>query len=434
MGGVGSKKDDHPFKAGLGPLIDLRDPTIELIEPQSGEYISGTHKKFWGYAYDDYKVVSVHFKVTSEQKPGMELYKEYTKVERLDDLGNGKWYWEFYIDTTQFPQAPGVFKIRLKVTDSAGKTGGEENDYIFFIDNEPPEITVSSPRIESEKQSGDLPYNVGATKFNPGIEETIDPKPPYGRQKGKKNYLTGSINDEEGIYDGPASGDDLYPPQIRFWPIKLNKDSVGVHLPGNPPPSDPSAPGYNPEYGWKAFTELGLDADGIAKGILISSGSNNKSFSFGYLLPEDPGFYGFEIRAQTKSGRVAHYPQSYYPDDYFDYGANVLNSYVVIYVSPEQEVPKVDIYRLEDLIDHWNAGTAGYNPLPGVSDNEPPPYINAENNIYKRGPFTLRVKASHSSGIDSAAVYWEKVGTTERGRVSGTALTERRKTNISILQ
>jgi hypothetical protein len=398
MGGISRKNDDHPFKAGLGPLIDLQDPTIELIEPEAGDTLHGT-VKFWGYAYDDYKVVSVHLKVTSVQYPGVNLYKEYYKVS-LEEVGNGKWRWELEIDTLKFPT--GEFKIMLKATDSATKFF-ETNDIIFFINNLPPVITVTVPEIIYDETMGAgrlgsplLNYNITADKipYNP---------PGYPRDIGKGQSLSGNIKDNEGIYTGAWEG-GRYPPQIRLWQVEEGAaggfdSTTGLYK---------FKPGYFPsttEVEWHTF---------IKEEEIIAMPANN--YMFFYKLPEVPGFYGFEIRAQNIDGRTEiRYPSYYYePDTDWTDPANNLLQYAILYVKPQSETPLVELYGLEDIKKHWEDGSANYDFLkwPGtneeMTDDEAHPYINNET-VYKNGDFTLRIRASHSVGISNAAVYWQRL-------------------------
>jgi len=127
---------EQPFKAGLGPIIDLQAPKVVLEEPNPKLlYIRGV-VNFKGYADDDYELKSVWFQISNYQDA--ELPAEYKKLvpaheigtfyRITDTTGNSREIsWTFKIDTTLlnkegkriFPD--GDFKIRLMAKDAAAK-------------------------------------------------------------------------------------------------------------------------------------------------------------------------------------------------------------------------------------------------------------------------------------------------------------------------
>jgi hypothetical protein len=391
---------DHPFKAGLGPVEDVRPPTVTLESPGAGEYIYGL-TTFKGSAEDDYRLVSVEIMVVNYPDYPAEEFAfchDYVPTILTIDVNKGKW--EYTIDTTKFPD--GDFKIQLRAFDSVNKKG-ETDPIVFMVSNSLPAITVSMPYIARGSGEGD----VGSAHLN---YQTVDGPLPNGltfqRQMNKGGNLSGTISHDEDIYLGKADeATDRYPPQVRLW--KVANDAVGV---------DSWKPGVLPPESAVPWVNLSLEDEtlmGVSLGV----------YQFLYPVPQEVGcFYGFEMRAQTKPDRSRfHYPRDFYPPRDWNAGGDFEkeNRYVLFYVRTPRELPKIDLYGFENILGAgaWNGSS--YDLVPEAERTEPHLYIDKDSKdqgkkINKNGDFILRFKAWHTEGIRSAEVYWERDG--QRGR------------------
>jgi hypothetical protein len=404
---------EQPFKAGLGPVVDIRDPTLTLIYPSAGSFIWG-NMTFSGTAEDDYILSKVEIKVTNRPEatfnkvPYLQVYTPVNLVKSRQNEG----VWSFTLHTVEkvgddirkvFPE--GDLKLRLKVTDSVGKST-ETDEIVFQVKNTPPAISVTAPNIKR----GDGIGEIGGSHLNyysDSISPTTLPSSiSYPRRVDKKTYLTGSITDNQGIYTGPVTA-NKYPPQYRLWQVVASEDADR---------STTFAPGYLPteeEVGWTAFDQQKQE-------LFPLTGVGN--YMFGYELPDAPGnFYGLEIRACSidNDSTKFHYPRDYYDNDYFDNPgsaptewAKIENRYALIYIKAPEATPTVGFYNLEDIFGEVSGNS--FTTLP-VDRNESHPYVN-DDKVSKNGPFTLRVKAMHQEGILRAEVYWQKEGSPLRGR------------------
>jgi hypothetical protein len=399
---------EQPFKAGLGPVVDIRPPTVTVTSPGAGEYIHG-EETFRGTAEDDYKLDSVWFKILNipkdEYKDNAELIslREYTKIASYN---TGRGNWSKKIDTTKFDD--GDFTIQLKVIDSVRKEA-ETIEIVFLINNNDPAINVTSPYIAW----GSAPGQVGGPHLNFGNEDTgagIDSLPSplsYGRQMDKGGLLTGTISYDEDIYTGSVGSGNRYPPQIRIW--EINEDPATSERTTYKPgvmPTESQVP-------WVSLVN-NVTLFGVASG----------SYMFTYDLPENAGcFYGFEIRAQTKDGRIHYrYPRdTYAPKEDRNWNSNdddfvKENRYVLLFARLPQELPTIELIGLDDILGEnaWISSTSRYKLLDIDETKEAHDYISRDPSN-KNGDFILRLKTSHAEGISSTEVYWEKDDKTERG-------------------
>jgi hypothetical protein len=460
---------EQPFKAGLGPIIDLQDPTIVLESPKAGSTIR-KETTFKGRADDDYKLDSIWFTITNYPNVDLPEYKKTTvdgvTYYRIMDVPKDTRTieWNFKIDTLRLDAdgnrvfQDGDLKIRLRVVDSIGKKAITDQ-IVFRIKNDRPDITINAPQINQGSEDGDLgsdSLNYGrlgghiVNKASPPAApvyeyETADDarKVPFKRWMTTKSDITGLISDREGIYQGDASPGfdssgnpvELFPPQIRFWqvypPGEIPVDKNGAVIPNTYP--DDVIPTLD-QVPWRNLTDVG-DVMQIGKTDLHIS----------YSLPDISGsYYAFQIRAQSTDAACStvEYPRDYMnfedakerlPDPSFpgfDFeNFTKENSYVLVVVREPLEYPVLELYQFQDIYGdrgndrraNWKLGSNGvdYDDLP-----EPVNPDKADGNheyidtsiVDKKGPFTLRMKASHNSGIDSARVYWEKSDKSKKGR------------------
>jgi len=417
---------EQPFKAGLGPVIDLQAPVISLTSPGAGAYIRGT-TVFTGRASDDYKIDSLWFQISNY--PDTELPKsEYTTFKEIKkkDHKYGRFYkitditgdsrsctWKFSIDTTMFDD--GDFLIKLMAIDSVTKEAITD-DIAFYVKNNIPQISMAFPSIVP----GTNPGQLGGDHLN--YNYIKDRPVTYPRILDSKGLMSGMISDNQGINRKTGEAEiidefgisktvELFPPQIRFWRVNVSgEEDAGAYPPGVLPPLD--------KVKWEKLP-------------LMEIGVNNVQFT--YQLPAASGVYfGFEIRAQS-SDRVystANYPRSWNPDT----ADKNENAYVLIYVREPLEYPTLELYKLEDIFgpNGWDPSQGkegGYKNINGQDKDgnyhyyaNPVTDLDIEGNYpfidkpiaTRNGAFTLRIKAYHSGGISTAKVYWEKGG--KKGR------------------
>jgi len=388
---------EQPFKAGLGPIIDLQDPTITLLSPPVKAYIRGV-TEFTGRAADDCKLDSVWFNIsnfplperatvyeeTNYPLPSSTGYKSikigdsiFYRITNTTDLaGDSRTFsWKFTIDTTLLHEETGErifpdgdFKLRLRAVDSVGKSVITD-EIIFYIKNDIPEIVIDNPSIVQGTAYGEL----GGSLFNfdhrrqfPELWDTskTPPQPPsFKRNMDTESLLYGRISDYKGIYreeedpyaplldesgnqvldeHGNALTVHVYPPQMRFWQVNLDPDFVsnpseGIYKAGDIPPET-----YVP---W-----VKIGTGGVGEFI---GGDGQKDLVFSYVLPDKSGqYYAFQVRAQSTD--IVH-SKAVYPIDYFDNfddrseNFKKENSYVLIRIVEPLEYPILTQYGLEDL-------------------------------------------------------------------------------------
>ncbi|MDR2923391.1 MAG: hypothetical protein LBU85_08635 [Treponema sp.] len=430
---------EQPFKAGLGTIIDLQIPDVKLTYPAVDSYIRGL-TEFTGTAEDDYKLKdegrqAVYFCVTSYPNlatdfPDVKPFPYKSIQHPMHNGTTGTFYraektggdgrditWKFEIDTLMTDSGgmrlfqDGTLLIELLVIDSLGKEY-QTNALLFNIKNDIPKINTSAPSILNDD------FNKENLNYDYIKNPNIAPAKPFPRVMDSEGWLIGMITDSQGVYRDPETA-DKFPPQIRFWQ---------VIYPGETAPAAPAvaySAGYLPtesEVPWvsryddKGFEDKEIDA---------------KSLMFTYRLPKESGTYwAFQIRAQSVDEKLT---TAYFPQSYINYNGKTQdfideNSYILIKVMEPLEYPVLDLYRLEDIYgtsagaDAWdttlNANKGGYKdiiiPEPEKSDGN---YVYIDNfNAEKGGAFTLRMKASHTGGIASAKVYWEKDDKSAKGR------------------
>jgi len=365
---------EQPFKAGLGPMVDLQAPEIRLTSPVSGDYIRGT-VKFMGWASDDTQLSSVWFQISNYQNIILEGYETYnhrlgTFYKPKDIRGDiRKWNWSFDIDTKMLVKDENGdfvrafleganFKIRMLAIDHIGRENADVvSEYAFVIKNEGPQIDVDNPVIKKGKGPGDAggdPLNFGmlsGKKVKDKDNNEINPwETPYGRVIYKKEKIYGTIKDDEGINyndegwrmadrDGVKKSVEVFLPQIRFWEVHPSNTIWGVTASGwSGNDSDTGDYVTNDETGeqtwtyykgyFPSITEVEwvnfFDLDPKLGKLTPQGGDKSAIFEFG-PMEETGKYYGFEVRAQSvdKARSGIRYPASYYTyldgGDYYSY-------------------------------------------------------------------------------------------------------------------
>ena len=366
---------EQPFKGGLGPVVDFRPPAIILDSPYSGDFISG-EVLFEGHVDDDYKVESVHFRVTSHREiigEGRQMvaspYLAYQQLTPNRDLT-----WSFTLDTRVFED--GIFKLQLLARDSSGKTH-ETDEIAFTVKNKPPSISMTMPAIlqaTEDENAGRL----GGTDLNYRELSSSD----FPRVMDSNGLMVGLVTDSEGVYmDAPAGG--KFPPQIRFWEV-----------PGN---ANITYPFTSEDDGWRNLEVLPIGLSDVMIRFALPSGYDK--------------FFAFEIRAYGLDGTKFTFPRDYWAAS--EQGGD--NRAAVIWLTSPEEYPTLNLWRFQDIATPVPYGGT-YTDLPGLAGVEYHKYI--DNLVSgKNGAFTLRVRADHSWGINSAVAYFEREGRDDEGNL-----------------
>ena len=385
---------EQPFKAGLGAIVDLRPPTIAVDEPGAGSYIRGV-VRFRGTAEDDYKLESAEFRVanfpeTINRADGSTNSNPYFTWKEIRVDSSGKMY--FDVDTTYFDD--GEFQLKLRARDSSGKTA-ETDEITYFIKNNPPTINMALPLIDTSQSAS-------GTLNGPHLNWVGD-EAEFNRPLDASGVMVGMVYDREGVYRGEAKtidGVEWFPPQIRFWQIADSSETASIGLFNS---SDikiiaPNAIPSESEVSWQPLrqTVLGLTD------VMVS-----------YSLPKlAERYYAFQIRAQSVDGTTFYYPKDHWSEQRWDALSEIQqteNSAVTVFLNSPEEPPTVSLWGLEAIDrpdgEGWNSSTSKYNDYTKWNKDEYHPYFS--DNSSKNGPFTLRVKANHSQGISTAAVYFE---------------------------
>jgi len=374
----------QPFKAGLGPVVDTRPPTVTLHNPGVGNYIRSL-TTFTGNAEDDYRLDSVWFKVTNYNEHENPYY-DWQRINPVSKDGN----WSFTIDTTSF--SDGDLTIRLKAIDSVNKPV-ETDDLAFYVKNDPPEISLGQPVINIGTAEGEL----GGNHLNYARDDALNVLPSplsYPRKLDAEGIIVGMIRDNEGVNFDTTAG---FPPQYRMWRV----DDQGADLHESWPPEE--LPEDN--LPWKDFV---LDSN------LLEVGVNSYTFTID-LLEENilsERFYALQLRVQSSDKNVFYYPQNYWSKDGWDAlpeQSKIENSYVLIYLRSPQEPPTLELYQFQNILgeDAYDSDSKTYNDIPGVDKNGKHLYVDRQT-VIKNGPFTLRMKATHIDGIGKAVVFWDR--------------------------
>jgi hypothetical protein len=443
---------EQPFKAGLGQQVDIKKPSISLVDPAPGAYLKGEWT-FNGLASDDIKLTSVQIMVSNypglpnpESSPPVPdangYFNEFWKYQRLGQVNqplnksvgalapNG--VWSVTIDTAKFPD--GDFKIRLKATDNDGKFT-ETDELAFIIKNTRPTVDMAIPAVsalrpEDDKNAHANYGKAGSKKLNyldfaPGPFINTMPRPLTAASDFVRILDTGGsmvgIADDRMRIETQAASTGQFPPQIRFWALQPNSSGIPVY---DNIPSEGQLP-------WKNLRDYGLESVGATSWQFAYYLTENGQMSGSSPLEADR-YYAFQVRVMSEDGTEFYYPQYSNPD----FAADTINlpnagdpskmgslsdpnNCVIIYLRQPQEYPEVSLLGLENI----NAPENEVN----IVDSEPqypPLYVEEPHqyfdkiNVIKRGPFTLRVKASHSMGIERALVQWKRQGASAADAVS----------------
>jgi hypothetical protein len=396
---------EQPFKAGLGPVVDTRPPTVTLTHVENGDgttsgvgdFVNG-RALFKGTAEDDYKLDSVWLKVMNYPDPGRNAFYDWQKVM----LKDGKWDCE--INTNLFDD--GDLILRIRAVDSVKKEAITD-DLAFTVKNTPPEVSLGLPLIKVGDEDGDLRskhLNYFPDNWNGELPSFVS----YPRKLDAQGIIVGMIRDNKGVNTDNNAAEGKFMPQYRLWRVDEAADRI-ESWPPNAPPTEQ-------EYPWKDFS---------LNGNLIEVGINSFTFSIDLIeekiTPER--FYALQVRVQSVDSSEFEYPRNAWtgaawsalPDN-----SKIENSYALIYLRLPPEPPQLELYQFENILGEGGVGAAAwrngkYEDIPGVDKNGNHPYVN-RTAVNKNGPFKLRVKASHSEGIRYAVVYWEKNDKSQKGR------------------
>ncbi|NBF40718.1 MAG: hypothetical protein GVY14_09910, partial [Spirochaetes bacterium] len=140
------------LKPGLGEEVDLEDPDVTIDSHSDGQYLSG-QVTFEGTFADDISGDSI--KVSTD---GGSSFSSATRVDKKNGM------WSHDVDTTQL--ADGEYEVRVRVTDTAGKT--TDAKILVYFDNNAPAVLVRTPQ------------GLSSTSFNETISVSGDAYDPFG--------------------------------------------------------------------------------------------------------------------------------------------------------------------------------------------------------------------------------------------------------------
>jgi hypothetical protein len=366
---------ENPLRAGLGPQVDIKDPTVELTSPKPGDFIYD-EILFAGKAWDDIALAAVWIRL-GEGTPWLRA-----------DLDKKSGLWSYRADTTVL--IDGDLKIRLKVEDQYDRST-ETADMVFVVKNGKPGVKITIPLIETyTSANAPVEFNKGDTGVNnPGDRGNIPPATGFenSRRQDSGGSLMGTVTDLRGIQKDGV--------KIKFWPVETYP---GV---GNVPPDESGAAGYNALYTWH---------DPVISEEDRQAGMTTVDFSFPYTIHQVDGngkllnteaplpankYYRFQVKAVDMFGNVFIYPQDLYPQ-----GAEPDNKYIEIYIRSADEEPKINLY-LKELLNSSDqliplAARTGFDTAV-----IPRTYIEGRSS-FVYGDFVLQMEASHSEGIGAA--------------------------------
>jgi hypothetical protein len=206
---------EQPFKAGLGPKVDIKDPRFTTtILPVSGSFISG-ETTFSGTVWDDIEVVRVE---VTEITGGVTV-AGWVPVDSINS--NGDFTWK--LDTTQYGEGERKFKFR--VIDNAGNIT-ENGPLSVTIKNLPPQIRMTIPPVQGSGLGSEAGQGLGFDQADLNVELAKGENSIY-----LTNGLMGMASDALGI-------DPEYP-KIMIWPKEKDGNLDYMPVPWDGTNGDP---------------------------------------------------------------------------------------------------------------------------------------------------------------------------------------------------
>ncbi|MCL2762816.1 MAG: hypothetical protein FWD36_06385, partial [Treponema sp.] len=355
----------NPFSNNLGSKVDVEPPTIRVESPKTGALLGGS-VRFEGVAtaYRDLRSVEVRIFYPDPEEggdpwTGPALDWTSAGVTLIGSATEKNWI--FDLDTSGLPE--GTLRIRFRARDPSLTT--ETSELIYNVKNGASTVKLMVPDQESLDDPAKTP------QLRVGSE------------------LRGQVIDRRGIK--PEY------PKIKIW---LASDTEPMQ-----------------ETDWEQLFLSGID--NFAAGIWTTVDRDNMpvvrpiaNFVFP-LGTRGPGTYHFRIKTsdvyfysediKDEDGNILH--QQGYPRDPEDGEEEIVafhpnmsgDAYEFRIISPTSELPRIELY------------TTG---IPAAELAEPSIYITDRNSRKiavdgARDNFRLRILASHSRSIASAALYCE---------------------------
>ncbi|MCL1837282.1 MAG: hypothetical protein FWG46_07030, partial [Treponema sp.] len=380
--GIFSGCEVEPFKAGLGPKVDITAPEIHEITPPSGNYLKDNVITFRVRVTDDIAVTMVDIHYRQEKKDNW-------KVLPMTQEADPDW-WSFTLDFTN-PMywiggkefySNGDFYIKITAYDGSGKETISDPTH-YFIKTSPPDIEMSVPYLEA-KFWETIP--VLGDYYDWSGENEV--KKPIVFQKGD---IFGNVSDIQGI---------LAPyPQIKIW--------------------NPGAGETEDTYGWDYLqidNFIGPPDWATREDLPGAGGARNIGFKLGTFERRADGTasdtpmaqsnaapYKFRVRAKDigDSGTGENQMEKYYPP----LGYPAAEFFIVLSEGP----PVLDLYYNDNfnfypphefLLPADPAYDIHRNTNPsspyGQDNSLRQKYINGEND------FVIEARTRHGSGIKKA--------------------------------
>ncbi|MBT3274394.1 MAG: hypothetical protein HN368_14650, partial [Spirochaetales bacterium] len=148
---------DKLFQVGLGDSVDITPPSLEILSPENGEYVSGAALLELTFS-DDAGIATLEVFV------GEDVTEAFDAISEFVEQGEDEVY-PYEFDTISFDD--GEIEVRLVVTDTAGKT--VEKSLLVYIDNRPPTVLVNNPAGVDTQQFNDYITIRGEAADDAGI-------------------------------------------------------------------------------------------------------------------------------------------------------------------------------------------------------------------------------------------------------------------------
>jgi hypothetical protein len=331
---------DNPFKAGLGPKVDIEAPVIHWFEPDMENFVKGAEVLFKVNVTDDIGIsgVNIYFWRPGDRESDAQAIPMVlsTAVAALSatDQHRDVWVYNMLVEDEPMSGADGELLVKVIATDTSKKTDFKKMSY--SIKNQPPDISVSYPYIEKGFWNTvpvlGLNYDWGV-----GAKPSV-----YTRDS-----IRGIVVDAQGIR--PRD------PQIRF--LKPNETE----------PDDPEA-GWKPmdeymglpsEYNWKSIEPTDPNFQritniGFEYALFERDSAGNKLDP----LPDSSDPYKFRIRAWD-SGTLTtdengepvldENGQPILKDIKVSYFPPLEKPAAEVFITGAEGAPKLDLYFNKDL-------------------------------------------------------------------------------------
>ncbi len=273
----------YPTPPSVQPPSDTISPNSTITFPKSGDKLKGTFITVKGVASDNNKVVKVEVSFND----GVTWHVA---------SGTLSWSYKWRLPTD------GVYTVRSRATDDEGNVELVGDRVTIVVDNTPPVVTILTKLSEIEKTNE---FVIEGTASDNDLVKRVEITTDGG--------TTWELVEGAGVWSyqwNPADG--MYVIQARAWDDLGHSgysDTITVIVDTTPPELYISTPDRGQVSGDTfLITGTAYDVNGIDYvEIAIGEGSyvradGTESWSYSWVLPEQPGEYPIYVRAWDKAG------------------------------------------------------------------------------------------------------------------------------------